>query len=149
VALLAAMPFYRDVARYQGRDVPLLKRAQITASDLALAFGGEGWGRFDDLDDLTLFADNLVPHVLHTDGLLAYSPDLRARLMRRELLEPGEPAEVELRAVAVHAVEHLREALAGLGVIASARHLDILLWNRGQAERYRRQPRHRCRTVFY
>ena len=36
------------------------KRAQIVASDLALA----GIAEFSDLDRLTIFADNLVPHVL-------------------------------------------------------------------------------------
>ena len=36
--------------------------------DLALA----GVGAFDDLDQLTIFADNLVPHVLRIDGVLVY-----------------------------------------------------------------------------
>ncbi len=41
-------------------DRGFYKRAQIVASDLALA----GVARFADLDRLTIFADNLVPHVL-------------------------------------------------------------------------------------
>ena len=44
---------------------PFFKRAQITPNDLALA----GVAEFDDLDRLTIFADNLVPHVLHVDPL--------------------------------------------------------------------------------
>src|SRR5439155_22529432 len=63
VELLQEMPMYRDVATYRGRPVPFLKRAQLTASDL---------GCFDDLDRLTLFADNLVPHVLRLDGVLVF-----------------------------------------------------------------------------
>ena len=50
--LLDRMPLYRDVSRYHGIDVPLYKRAQITAADLALAFGGQGPGHFADLDRL-------------------------------------------------------------------------------------------------
>ena len=80
VERLHAMPLYRDVANYHGLDVPLYKRAQITASDLAHAFGGEGLGHFEDLDELTLFADNLVPHVLRRSGVLAYDPELAARI---------------------------------------------------------------------
>ena len=59
--LLAEMPFYRDVARYGDLEVPLYKRAQITVADLAIAFRGEGAGRFEDIDSLTMFPDNLVP----------------------------------------------------------------------------------------
>ncbi len=40
------------------------------AADLAAAFRGQGPGRFRDLDRLTLFADNLVPHVLRREGVL-------------------------------------------------------------------------------
>nr|WP_257463188.1 queuosine salvage family protein [Archangium lipolyticum] len=80
VASLAEMPLYRDVARYGDFEVPFYKRAQITVTDLALAFGAEGWGRFDDLERLTAFADNLVPHVLRVDGVLEYSPALAERL---------------------------------------------------------------------
>ena len=78
-------PMYRDVAGYAGRAVPLYKRAQITAADLHHAFGGRGPGRFDDLERLTLFADNLVPHVLRLDGVLDYGDELSFTLT------PGEP----------------------------------------------------------
>ena len=147
--LLAEMPFFQDVSVYKGVQVPLYKRAQITASDLALAFGGRGFGAFHDLDALTMFADNLVPHVLHLDGLLEYEASLLEHLARGELLPPGSPQEVELRAVGLHAVECLVAELRRQGVGVSARQLDILLWDRGQAARYRAQPRHRTRTVFY
>lgn len=148
-ASLTAMPFYQDVALYHGRDVPLFKRAQILVSDLAIAFDGKGPGAFRDLDDLTIFADNLVPHVLRVDGVLDYDPALLARINADELIEAGSPEEVEIRAVALHAVERLVEELRARGVATSARHLDHLLWNRGGGAIYKAQPRHRTRTVFY
>jgi hypothetical protein len=115
------------------------KRAQITANDLALA----GTCEFPDLDRLTIFADNLVPHVLRVDGVLVYDDDLASRIDRGELLEPG-GEEREIRACAVHACEQIA---AELGV--PPRVLDTWLWNRGQEPRYKAVPRHRCRTVFY
>jgi hypothetical protein len=115
------------------------KRAQIVPNDLALA----GIAEFADLDRLTIFADNLVPHVLRVDGVLAYDPALAARIDAGELLEPG-PEEREIRACAVHACELIA---AELGV--PPRVLDTWLWNRGQEPRYKALPRHRCRTVFY
>jgi len=147
--LLAEMPFFRDVWRYDGLEVPLYKRAQITASDLALAFEGVGYGGFSDLHGLTMFADNVVPHVLHVDGLLAYAPDLARRIEAGERLEAGSPEEVEVRAVALHAVERLAHAARRRGRAVIARDLDVALWERGQAERYRRQPPHRTLTTAY
>jgi hypothetical protein len=115
------------------------KRAQITANDFALA----GLAEFRDLDKLTIFADNLVPHVLRVDGVLRYAPDLAARIDAGELLPPGGD-EREIRACAVHACELIAERLG-----IPPRDLDVMLWNRGQQPRYKARPRHRTRTVYY
>jgi len=130
-SLAAGMPFFNDRGFY--------KRAQITANDLALA----GVAAFDDLDRLTIFADNVVPHVLRMDGVLSYSAELAARIDAGEPLPPGQE-EREIRACALHACEQI----AGeLGV--PPRILDVWLWNRGREPRYKAVPRHRTRSVFY
>jgi hypothetical protein len=149
VGLLAEMPYYRDVACYGELEVPFFKRAQITAADLHLAFGGQGWGQFGDLDRLTIFADNVVPHVLRLDGVLRYDGALVERILGGELIPAGSQEEVEIRACAVHAVELLADACRGSGRPVTARDLDALLWNRGRGQRYKSVPRHRTRTVFY
>lgn len=137
---------YRDVSEHAGERVPLFKRAQITAVDLSLAFGGEGVGRFDDLDRLTMFADNLVPHVLRLAGLLRYEQALLDRIEAGELLVHDSEEEVEIRAVAVHAVELL---VAELGSPATAGQVDMALWHRGGRPEAKAVPRHRCRTTAY
>ncbi len=147
--LLAEMPFYRDIERYEDLDVPFYKRAQIVPSDLALAFGGQGFGRFHDLERLTIFADNLVPHVLRCEGVLVYAPELLARIEAEETIPLGSPEEVEIRAGGVHAVERLVVAIRARGGSTCARALDQILWTRGQAPRFKAHPRHRTRTVFY
>jgi hypothetical protein len=150
ILILSEMPFFKDVETYGYLDVPFFKRAQITAADLSVAFGGKGLGRFDDLRSLTMFADNLVPHVLRVDGMLRYSDDLAERIDRAELIPAGSREEVEIRACAVHTVELLREALESAGREVSSMGLDYILWNRGQEPSYKKaKPRHRTRTVFY
>ena len=72
------MPFFDDVGFW--------KRAQIAANDLALA----GVAEFDDLDELTIFADNVVPHVLRVDGVLVY--DATARRPHRARRADRRPA---------------------------------------------------------
>jgi hypothetical protein len=129
--LAAGMAMFRDVGFY--------KRAQIAAADLALA----GVAEFHDLDRLTIFADNLVPHVLRCDGVLRYDAALAEQIDAGRLLAPG-PQEREIRASAVHACELLA---ARLGV--PPRVLDNWLWNRGQDAAYKSVPRHRCRCVWY
>jgi hypothetical protein len=167
VELLDAMPLVHDVARYDGLagvaavEVPFYKRAQITASHLARALdaagatnpggagatAGAGAGavpRFRDLHRLTAFADNLVPHTLRMLGVLAYDDVLADRIARGELLEPGEPAEVEIRACGVWAVELLSRAR---GVDPAT--IDHQLWQWGQQPSVKAIPRHRCRSPFY
>lgn len=57
VNLLATyFPCFQDQTSFEGRRVRLLKRAQIFVADLWAAFGGTGYGRFDDIDTLTMFA---------------------------------------------------------------------------------------------
>ena len=149
VRVLERMIFFRDVQRYGELEVPFYKRAQLTAADLALAFEGESFGRFDGLDHLTIFADNLVPHVLRVDGVLRYDDTLLKRIEDGELIAGGSREEVEIRASAVHAAELIRAALAARGTNVRSIDVDYLLWNRGQQPEYKAHPRHRTRTVFY
>jgi hypothetical protein len=149
VEILSPMPLYQDVARYQELEIPFYKRAQITCADLAGALGGRDLGRFDDLDDLTLFADNLVPHVLRMLGILVYEVRLAARIDREEPIPGGTEEEVEIRAVALHAVELLVRSCTRRGWSTSPRRLDAVLWDRGQHPRVKASPRHRTRCTFY
>ena len=149
VELLTKMPYFNDVERYDNLKVAFYKRAQLAAADLALAFGGNSWGHFSDLDQLTIFADNLVPHVLRVDNILIYDKGLLNRINAGELISAGSKEEIEIRASAVHAVELLKQNLQKAGHRITSSGLDYLLWNRGQQPYYKAKPRHRTRTVFY
>jgi Potential Queuosine, Q, salvage protein family len=129
--LAGGMALYHDAGFY--------KRAQIAGNDLQLS----GVAQFADLDRLTIFADNLVPHVLRWDGVLVYDAALAAHIDAEHPLPAGRQ-EREIRACAVHACELLS---ARLGV--PARVLDMWLWNRGQAPEMKARPRHRTRSVYY
>ena len=146
VRLLQDMPMFRDASFHGGVEVPFLKRAQLTAADLSAALGGSGLGRFTDLHRLTMFADNLVPHVLRVDGVTAYDGHLLELVDEGMPLAPDSIEEVEVRAAAVHAVE-LLAARTGW----HAHTVDHVLWVRGQGYAYRDgvSRRHRTRTWAY
>jgi hypothetical protein len=132
---------FSDCSRYEDVVLAFLKRAQIAAADLDRA----GVARFGDLDRLTMFADNLVPHVLRLDGILSFDPGLVERIDNGELIGHDSPAEIEIRACSVHAVELIVGARPG----TSAARVDQLLWQRGQQPRYKASPRHRSRCTAY
>jgi hypothetical protein len=140
--ILAGWEAFADVSRYEGREVPFYKRAQLAAADLHRA----GVADLPGVERLTAFADNLVPHVLRIDGVLQLDPILTAKLEAEELLAYGSPEEVELRACAVHTVELL--AAAGGNALTPAE-IDSALWNRGRGRRYKSLPRPRSRNTAY
>jgi hypothetical protein len=131
--ILSTMELFNDVGYY--------KRAQIAAADLAR----ESLASFDDLADLTAFADNLVPHVLAVDGVITLQSSLRNRISKGELLVPRGRAEAELRAVAVQVVELMCLHRPDL----RAMDIDRILWERGGEPLYKSQRRPRCRSVYY
>jgi hypothetical protein len=141
-ARLVGWEAFADVSSYGGRKVPFYKRAQLAAADLQRA----GIADLPGAEQLTAFADNLVPHVLRVDGVLRLDPELTAAIEAGELLPHGSPQEVELRAAAVHAVELLSAATGGA---LSPAKIDGALWNRGAAPRYKSRPRPRSRNTAY
>ena len=143
------MPYFNDIARYNSTEVQFFKRAQISAADLSLAFHGDGWGYFEDLDQMTIFADNLVPHVLRIDEILTYEQSLIRRINAGMLIPAGSTEEIEIRACAVHAVELVKQQIAKSGSRITSPALDNFLWNRGQQPEYKARPRHRTRCVYY
>jgi hypothetical protein len=141
---LGSWPCFADTSRYGEIAIPFLKRAQIAAADLNRA----GVTAFADLDRLTMFADNLVPHVLRLDGILHFAPGIVARINRGELIEHGSTEEVEIRACALHAVELIVAARAETTPVTAA-DVDQHLWQRGQEPSYKAVPRHRSRCTAY
>ena len=141
VQTLSRWACFSDISTYEGLELPFLKRAQIAAADLHRA----GLLSAPDLGRLTMFADNLVPHVLRLDGVLTFASQLVKHIEQEQLIEHGSREEVEIRACSVHAVELIVAQRPG----SCASEIDQLLWNRGQGQTYKSRPRHRTRCTAY
>lgn len=152
LALLLAehFPSFRDVAVFRGQEVRFLKRAQICAADAHGAFRGEGWGRFQDLDKLTVFADYKLPQILRHFGALFYDYALEKRIDEQELLEAGSEEEIEIRAGTIWACELLRHMLVDDDPddALTAVEIDARLWLLAQ-DTDGMLPFHRVRTIYY
>ena len=112
---------------------PASSSALRSPSDLALA----GVAEFHDLDRLTIFADNLVPHVLRVDGVLRYDPALAARIDAGELIPPGDGGDRDPR---------LRRA-RGRAASPAAPASRPASWTGGCGIAARRRATRRCRAT--
>lgn len=142
----SALPFFHDVQRYRGVEVPFLWRSQRLALELAAEFRGtphEGWCEWE------LYAVSSDPRIV---GVLVEAEILRpeqgilVRLHAGESIPAHSEREIELRAAAVVAVEVMVHALRREGRPATA--LGVDAWLRAQP-RWCDAPRPRVRTVSY
>lgn len=147
--LLREFPSFNDESPYADRTVRLLKRAQILPADLWGAYGGKRWGAFDDIDQLTAFADYKVPQVLEKLGALRYTPALDAKIAAGVELPHHSAEEVELRAATIWGVELLKRAMAAHGRSVAAIEVDWLLWEMGLHMEAGDKPYHLTRTTAY
>mmetsp|Transcript_19534 Transcript_19534/g.35217 ORF Transcript_19534/g.35217 Transcript_19534/m.35217 type:complete len:336 (-) Transcript_19534:155-1162(-) len=167
----AFFPGFRDHAIYKGHQVFIYKRAQIFVADVYGAFQGQGlYGKFHDIDQLTMFADYRVPAQLHGMGVLSYSAILSEKIRNFESIPAGSEWEIELRAATVEAVERIRDRLiskhhstTGMDekenncttgskkLIPNAVQLDWWLWEAGEAtlKLPGAMPEHRTLTIYY
>jgi Potential Queuosine, Q, salvage protein family len=109
--LVEYFPCFRDESNFYEKRVRFYKRAQILVADLWACFNGEGWGQFDDIHELTIFADYRIPQMLNSMGCLMYSPSLESRIRRLHNIENGENCEIELRGNSIWCVELIRRQI--------------------------------------
>ncbi len=138
---------FQDGAKYDGRWVWFLKRAQILASDLSQLTAQYPEFAIKDCDQLTAFADYRLPQVFRHYEVFTYSADLSRRIDGLEYLEAGSPEEVEIRAATIQACEQLKAHLPD----RTSADIDLGLWLLSQDLRddTTLRPHHRTLGYFY
>ncbi|KAH8816259.1 hypothetical protein F5884DRAFT_747763 [Xylogone sp. PMI_703] len=156
VNLLARdFPCFNDVVQFEGKkNVRLLKRAQICVADIWAAFNGEGYGQFNDIDKITMFADYRVPQILNTLGCLWYNPLLESTIRQKKLIESGHPWEIQLRGCSIWCVELIRREILKQhpNSKVNAILIDFFLYDamkERESERKEEIPHHRTRSIWY
>jgi hypothetical protein len=144
--LLEYFPSFNDSVTLEGKQVFLLKRAQIFVSDLS--FTGIPELSIKNLENLTVFADYKLPQILESFGVLKYSPELEEDIVNETLIPAGSQKEVEIRASSIAAIEQIRDEMQRLGRNISTNELDWVLWVRAKATTFKK-PHHKTLTTFY
>lgn len=160
--VLRSFQGFRDTVVYKGALVHFYKRAQILVGDVWAAYGRQTESSglssasagsiycFNDMDQLTMFADYRVPQLLRQMAILEYTEDLARSIDGYEEIAFGSDEETEIRAATVVAVEQLQQALVEKGATKLlVVELDWLLWQRGEAMKEALRPHHRTLTVYY
>ncbi len=140
---------FNDVTVYKDRPVHFFKRAQIIVTDLWGAFGGTDWGAFENVEELTAFADYKLPQILRAWGALTYAPALADKVDNKMPINKDSEEEIEIRAATLWGVEFLRQALAERGRKLWSVQVDWILWEASQKEIAGAKPYHRVRTIYY
>ncbi|EEB06728.1 eukaryotic protein [Schizosaccharomyces japonicus yFS275] len=125
--LLRDFPNFNDTSVYRDRNCYILKRAQILVAETWACFGGKDWGRFDDIDTVTMFADYRVPQILWQLECLDYSEEFEGRLRNHEQIAHGDVMEVEMRGCSIWAVECIRKWMPKYAL--NAIEIDFYLWD--------------------
>ncbi|KAF1821797.1 uncharacterized protein K489DRAFT_321796 [Dissoconium aciculare CBS 342.82] len=143
---------FHDDARFEGRRVRFLKRAQIFVADVWAALRGAGRVAFDDVDQLTMFADYRVPQMLQSLGVMVYSPPLEHHIRDRKQIAVGHSWELELRGCAIWAIELIRREIVRQHPAANVNAvlLDFFLYDLAkEREASAALPHHRTRSIRY
>jgi len=147
--LVLEFPRFDDVSQYQGRQVVIYKLAQLALWSLHLAVGEEGGFALRDLDQMTAFADYIVPVGLYLMDILEYSPKLEARIDAGDHIPRDSDEEIEIRAHTVYATALLTEAInarRGEERRLVIPEIDFRLWSAYHTTTW---PHHLTRTVMY
>lgn len=154
--LVDNFPGFRDEDHFHGQLVRFYKRAQILVGDLWACFNGEGYGRFHDIDKITMFADYRIPQMLNSLGCLLYSPPLYRRISQQQEITTGENCEIELRGCSIWCVELIRRQIlrehpeAKVNAILIDFFLyDTLKERERSGEETEMLPHHRTRSIWY
>ncbi|KAG2378108.1 hypothetical protein C9374_008730 [Naegleria lovaniensis] len=148
-----------DSAQYENANhekfkVFLYKKAQLIVAELHIHLHEEDpTFFFPDIHEMTIFVDNVIPATLIKAGVLEIDEEMKLKIHDGKPFKYGSPAEVELRALAVHASEEIIRIANSEPYNAdiNSLHLDYYLWGElGKQEEFRKFERHSTPdTVFY
>lgn len=147
--LTSRIPRFDDVSPYGEHRVRFDKLAQLAVWMVHTSLGGQPGFPLADLDQMTAFADYIVPVGLEVLGIVQYSDELAATIATGRMVERDSPQEVEIRAHTVYAVALLTDAInrirpADRQVVMAQ--VDARLWTHYHTTF---RPHHLTRTVMY
>ena len=147
--LTTEFPRFRDVSMYHGSEVHIYKLAQLGIWGMHLALSPRGAWKLEDAENLTAFADYIVPVGLRVMNIFEYTPELEEQINNLVEVERDSDAEIELRASSIYVIAKLTEEInkrrPGMDPLLQPQ-VDFRFWKTYHATHW---PHHLTKTVMY
>ena len=147
--LTSEFPRFLDVSNYHGSEVQIFKLAQLGIWGMHLALSPRGAWKLEDAQNLTAFADYIVPVGLRVMGIFEYAPELEEQINSLVEVKRDSDAEIELRASSIHVIAQLTEEInkrrPGMEPLLQPQ-VDFRFWKTYHATHW---PHHLTKTGMY
>ena len=147
--LVSQFERFKDTSIYLGEEVHFLKLAQLAFWGIHRELARNGNFYIEDMENMTAFADYIVPVALEKMKIITYSEKLKNKIEHGVLIEPDSIEEIEIRATTLFVTAQLTEEINKLrlkGEKIIIPQLDFKLWTDFHANK---SPHHLTKTIMY
>ena len=140
---------FRDTSTYLGEEIYFLKLAQLAFWGIHRELANYGDFYIEDMENMTAFADYIVPVALEKMNIVTYSDKLKSKIEEGVLIEPDSIEEIEIRAVTLFVTAQMTEEINKIKAEKEKiiiPQLDFKLWSDFHAEK---SAHHLTKTIMY
>jgi hypothetical protein len=138
--LIRDFPSFRDIAKWNEKEVNFLKRAQICVQDLSYLKDL----KIKNIGVLSAFADYKLPQMLREFGIISYNLELADKIDNYIAIPSQSREEIEIRSVTIWCVELIKQKLKKY----TSANIDNALWLISQ-DQVGVKPYHRTYSIYY
>jgi len=148
--LVNDFPSYNDVSQYNGKEIKFYKRAQLAVGMLYARLQGTGLFDIKDIDDLTVYADYVLPVSLTMMGIMKKSEELENRIQNWKEIKKDSIEELELRAHTIYGADLLiKEVNKYRNKKINALQMDYQLWSETRKDVLKGYKHQLVKTIAY
>ena len=147
--LVSQFERFRDISIYSGEEVHFLKLAQLAFWGIHRELAKHGDFYIEDMENMTAFADYIVPVALEKMKIITYSEKLKNKIEQGVLIESDSIEEIEIRAATLFVTAQLTEEINKLRLEEEKiiiPQLDFKLWTDFHDNK---SPHHLTKTIMY
>ena len=147
--LVSQFDRFRDTSTYLEEEVHFLKLAQLAFWGIHRELAKDGEFYIEDMENMTAFADYIVPVALEKMGIVTYADKLKNKIEQGVLIESDSIEEIEIRAATLFVTAQLTEEINKVKAEEEKiiiPQLDFKLWTDFHAEQ---SAHHLTKTIMY